>query len=117
MLIKGWVTPKYLDENWYSSFTITKNKKRENDVPVVISVHDKAFDGAKNINKHIDSYGDLEHKLKQTQQRLEECEEALGLILNNYEMCSQNPHNPPSIQHGYLDKARKYFEKYKGGKE
>lgn len=43
---------------------------------------------------------------KKLQAENKKLREGLELILNNYEKCNQNPHNPPVIRHSYLNKAR-----------
>lgn len=68
MLINGWTNPKYLDEKWFSSFTVTLDKKKEVDVPVVVSCHDDSFEGAQRGSRK-PSYGDLEQQLQQSKER------------------------------------------------
>lgn len=48
----------------------------------------------------------LNTKLQESNARLAVLESSAGELLKNYEKCSQNPHNDPTIAHRYLDKLR-----------
>jgi len=58
VIIKAWVTPRYLDKSWYKQFTVTLSKTKQGDVPVILSVHSDSYEGAK-LDTDTPSYGDI----------------------------------------------------------
>jgi len=68
------------------------------------------FLDAKNVKEFIDSEiispTDREVKLQRKVEIYEEALESAREVLHNYEVCSQNPHNEPTVSWGHINKLR-----------
>lgn len=91
MIIKGWVNPKYLDEDWYSSLSFNLNKKMVTEVPAVLSVNTKSYLGAK-LTSSILSYGDLEDKVSLQKQFIKKLEQKNKILMEALEFYANHNH-------------------------
>ena len=58
MKIYGFVTPRFLDSDWYRNFTVHRERRKEVDIPVEIIVDVQAYEASKFTN-NMPSYGEL----------------------------------------------------------
>lgn len=91
---------KEAKEKWVSEISITKIQLRTK----------LGFLDAKNVKEFIDSEiispTDREVKLQRKVEIYEEALESAREVLHNYEVCSQNPHNEPTVSWGHINKLR-----------
>lgn len=59
----------------------------------------------KEVTRQLEKIAELEAFKK-------EALEVIGLVLNNYEICTQNPHNDSTIAHKYLNTLRTFLAKH-----
>tara|TARA_R110000851_G_scaffold255717_2_gene408252 strand:- start:185 stop:718 length:534 start_codon:yes stop_codon:yes gene_type:complete len=76
MIIKAWVTPRYLDNKWFKQFTVSLYKSKSTDIPVVVSVNDKSYEGSM-FNNDVESYGDLLSRAQELEAKNEQLAEQL----------------------------------------
>lgn len=72
MEIHGFVTPRYLDQKWCRSFTVTNQKKKESDIPVKVVFDEDAY-VASFLNNEKPTYAELEMKVYELEMALGPC--------------------------------------------
>lgn len=66
----GFVTPKYLDQHWFTSFHVNYSPKSKNDIPVKIIFEEKTYI-ASMVNNDMKNYDELLEEIKQRDSMLE----------------------------------------------
>lgn len=66
----GFVTPKYLDQHWFTSFHVNYEQKTKQDIPVKIIFEEKTYI-ASMVNNDMKNYDELLEEIKQRDSMLE----------------------------------------------
>ena len=74
--LKGFVSAKYLDRNWYQSFTVTATKKKETDIPVLVVIENNAYKAAQ-FSNDMPTYHDLMSENYALKHKIQELERSI----------------------------------------
>jgi|SaaInlV_200m_DNA_4_1039719.scaffolds.fasta_scaffold67577_1 hypothetical protein len=78
--IKVWVTPRYLDGSWFSSFTCTRDKPKNGDIRAILTYDNQAYKDAQNT-----SYEQLEANCKELESVAEQWMNDYQKLKDKYE--------------------------------
>ena len=88
-IIKGFATPRYLDEKWYNNFTISKSQSKSNDIPVTIVVDNESYESFF-TDYPCPTYRELSNELSEARNKITKLDKANRLLKDAYDILKEN---------------------------
>lgn len=87
--VKGYISPRYLDIKWFKNFTISRDLRKESDIPVIVEFCHESYNSYKNDNDLL-TYSDIENNLLKSESKIQHLEKLLTMALGGHTFIYEN---------------------------